>query len=152
MDRISNIGKWTLFMLESIVFIFIPSDICLPYSTRFLIDPVVLDFDKLSVEERAEVKFHVIINGLVSLYICMGVLFGCFGKFAPGDVFKQDAILFKIKNTREKSTCCICLEQYTIDSDIVILPCKHGFHEQCVDIWRNKSKETPTCPVCRHYI
>jgi hypothetical protein len=42
--------------------------------------------------------------------------------------------------------CTICIDEMKKGEDVVILPCKHWFHEQCVVMWL---KEHNTCPICR---
>ena len=42
-------------------------------------------------------------------------------------------------------TCSICIE--TIDSDIIVNICGHGFHSECLKRWKHK-----TCPNCRRNI
>ncbi|KAI9193730.1 uncharacterized protein BJ171DRAFT_524360 [Polychytrium aggregatum] len=47
----------------------------------------------------------------------------------------------------QKATCSICLEHYERGEKLRILPCKHEFHQYCIDKWlleRNK-----TCPICK---
>ena len=49
---------------------------------------------------------------------------------------------------KTENFCLICLNQYSDDDNIVILPCdaRHNFHEACIKEWlRNKNK----CPICR---
>lgn len=43
------------------------------------------------------------------------------------------------------SACPICLERFTLDNPAIIVPCKHGFHLQCLEAWRQRSAD---CPVC----
>jgi len=43
-------------------------------------------------------------------------------------------------------TCPICLGEYEVGEKGNVLPCKHGFHEQCIQEWTTKN---PTCPICR---
>lgn len=47
------------------------------------------------------------------------------------------------------SSCPICIESYNEDDDVVILPCKHCFHKDCLFQWL---KEHSECPSCRHSI
>ena len=42
--------------------------------------------------------------------------------------------------------CSICKEDYTLDIDLTVLPCKHEFHPACVNQWLAINK---TCPLCR---
>jgi hypothetical protein len=45
--------------------------------------------------------------------------------------------------------CTICLTEVSRGEDVVILPCKHWFHDECGVMWL---KQHNTCPVCRHPI
>lgn len=49
------------------------------------------------------------------------------------------------------SECPICLEQLQANSDIVQLPCRHGFHLECIEQWlmRCPARQFPRCPTCR---
>lgn len=42
--------------------------------------------------------------------------------------------------------CSICLNEMKIDDKLIILPCKHYYHKECIAEWFKKSK---TCPECR---
>ena len=42
--------------------------------------------------------------------------------------------------------CHICLEKYNLDNYIVIMPCNHFYHEQCLKEWLKKHN---TCPICK---
>jgi len=46
-----------------------------------------------------------------------------------------------------EDTCSICLEQFEKGSDVYVLPCKHGFHKDCLEPWLKMHSE---CPSCRH--
>lgn len=52
--------------------------------------------------------------------------------------------LLTLEKTMELKGCAICQDDHT-DSGI-ILPCKHAFHEKCIDPWFS---EANTCPCCR---
>ena len=45
-------------------------------------------------------------------------------------------------------SCAICLEGFASAHDVVPLPCRHCFHENCVDELR-ASPAPNLCPVCR---
>jgi len=53
---------------------------------------------------------------------------------------------FKELNEGLIKECIICLNQIKIDDTIVILPCKHYYHKECINKWFQKSK---SCPICR---
>ncbi|EAY10654.1 hypothetical protein TVAG_157310 [Trichomonas vaginalis G3] len=46
-----------------------------------------------------------------------------------------------------ENVCSICLEEFNENDEVVILPCKHGFHEPCLQPWLKMHSE---CPSCRH--
>ncbi|XP_067896976.1 E3 ubiquitin-protein ligase DZIP3-like isoform X2 [Heterodontus francisci] len=50
--------------------------------------------------------------------------------------------------TEEQDPCVICHEELTIES-MLILPCAHKFHSQCIGPWL---KEQRTCPTCRLHV
>ncbi|CAD2221784.1 hypothetical protein AGDE_13756 [Angomonas deanei] len=43
------------------------------------------------------------------------------------------------------SSCPICLERFTLGNPAIIVSCRHGFHLQCLESWRQRSAK---CPVC----
>ena len=42
--------------------------------------------------------------------------------------------------------CSICIDEYHDTDNIIILPCKHHYHEQCCKEWLKINK---SCPICR---
>ncbi|KAJ2601621.1 hypothetical protein H4R99_002948 [Coemansia sp. RSA 1722] len=53
--------------------------------------------------------------------------------------------------TEEKS-CAICLCGYVSGESVRVLPCKHGFHQKCIDTWLLSKHMTVHCPVCKSSI
>eukprot|EP00466_Bigelowiella_natans_P011136 jgi/Bigna1/71988/fgenesh1_pg.18_\ len=48
------------------------------------------------------------------------------------------------------SSCVICLEEFKLGTSIKVLPCKHGFHSECIVPWlRDRSDK---CPICKQTI
>ena len=43
--------------------------------------------------------------------------------------------------------CTICITEVELNEEVLLLPCKHWFHEECVVMWL---KQHNTCPVCRN--
>jgi hypothetical protein len=43
-------------------------------------------------------------------------------------------------------TCTICHKEYTKSCTLMVLPCRHAYHFNCISRWFNKHN---TCPVCR---
>ena len=44
--------------------------------------------------------------------------------------------------------CPICLEPYKENEELIILTCKHGYHESCLYSWV-KIREVTVCPLCK---
>ncbi len=55
---------------------------------------------------------------------------------------------FDLKTAKgSKKECIICYYDYDWKYDyIVLLPCRHFYHEGCIEEWHKKSNK---CPVCR---
>lgn len=45
-----------------------------------------------------------------------------------------------------KGECTICIDEVVVEDEVVVLPCKHWFHEECASLWL---KQHNSCPVCR---
>jgi hypothetical protein len=45
-----------------------------------------------------------------------------------------------------KAECTICIDEIKKGDEVLVLPCKHWYHGQCVTLWL---KEHNTCPICR---
>ena len=45
----------------------------------------------------------------------------------------------------ENKNCDICQKKYTLNQDLIILPCSHFFHKSCIFKWFEKNS---TCPIC----
>ncbi|ORX74692.1 hypothetical protein DL89DRAFT_208613, partial [Linderina pennispora] len=45
-----------------------------------------------------------------------------------------------------KEDCSICQDEYKQGEEVVELPCKHLFHDECIKHWLNVNG---TCPICR---
>lgn len=50
-------------------------------------------------------------------------------------------------DTDKSENCSICQEKYDSESDIIILPCKHYFHKECITEWLKNYHHK--CPLCR---
>jgi hypothetical protein len=57
------------------------------------------------------------------------------------DKFHKDKV-----NKGEEEKCSVCLSEFEDKEEIKILPCKHLYHPECIDIWLKKNS---TCPVCK---
>lgn len=45
--------------------------------------------------------------------------------------------------------CSICLENFKNEEQLRVLPCRHYFHNECVDEWFLNKLEMASCPMCR---
>lgn len=43
-------------------------------------------------------------------------------------------------------TCSVCFDDFAEGKDVIILPCRHGFHRECIEPWLQMHSE---CPCCR---
>lgn len=60
--------------------------------------------------------------------------------FAPGTT-KYD----EVDIAEDDAQCAICLSEYQAVEQLRVFPCKHHFHQLCVDQWLRISA---TCPLC----
>ena len=44
------------------------------------------------------------------------------------------------------SDCSVCLEDFVVGDELMILPCHHNFHSTCAKEWL---KSNHSCPLCR---
>lgn len=47
-------------------------------------------------------------------------------------------------------TCAICLEDFLPGESLIILPCKHSFHSNCITPWL--TERSSTCPLCKRVL
>ena len=52
----------------------------------------------------------------------------------------------KILGPEGKAACPVCMEDVVLGEEVLELPCKHWFHEECAKSWL---QEHNTCPICR---
>ncbi|KAI8324239.1 hypothetical protein GQ54DRAFT_309339 [Martensiomyces pterosporus] len=45
--------------------------------------------------------------------------------------------------------CAICLDPYLPNESLRLLPCRHAFHQHCIDSWLTSEGITVHCPVCK---
>jgi E3 ubiquitin-protein ligase RNF115/126 len=45
-----------------------------------------------------------------------------------------------------KAECTICIDELKKGEEVLVLPCKHWYHGECVTLWL---REHNTCPMCR---
>lgn len=47
------------------------------------------------------------------------------------------------------NTCAICLDNMNENEEVIVLPCRHGYHRNCIETWLNAHN---VCPTCRQSI
>ncbi|KAG2224793.1 hypothetical protein INT45_005317 [Circinella minor] len=46
--------------------------------------------------------------------------------------------------------CHVCLEKFELLENVRVLPCQHGFHQECIDKWLMEAQNR--CPLCRNAV
>ena len=74
-----------------------------------------------------------------------------FKKMKKSEFIKKELPKYKkVKLEDIDDSCCICLENYTVNTYKRELHCKHHFHKKCIDKWLTKcDDEMIHCPMCR---
>ncbi|KAL8130072.1 hypothetical protein V2J09_019227 [Rumex salicifolius] len=54
-----------------------------------------------------------------------------------------------IDSKEDSKRCAICLDDFEIGTEVMVTPCNHMFHEDCILPWL---KSKGQCPVCRFMI
>jgi hypothetical protein len=109
-----------------------------------MIDPNMLVIAELNNRERSYLTSHIIRNGLASLYLLFGFVFGWLGQFGPEEVFNYDDMVSNIINKRLRR------KSKKLSNRIEELKSKlinQGFHEDCIIEWINEYNE---CPICKN--
>ncbi|TNV71816.1 hypothetical protein FGO68_gene17610 [Halteria grandinella] len=55
----------------------------------------------------------------------------------------------KGKKKQTADPCAICFEEFGLDEQVRITPCKHKFHSECIMEWIKWKLPKPDCPNCR---
>ncbi|KAH8556265.1 hypothetical protein BGW37DRAFT_471736 [Umbelopsis sp. PMI_123] len=51
------------------------------------------------------------------------------------------------QDTVDNQDCSVCKEEFSVSEDVLILPCEHFFHRDCIKQWLLVNG---TCPICRY--
>ncbi|CAJ1428246.1 unnamed protein product [Effrenium voratum] len=56
----------------------------------------------------------------------------------------------EVGRKRSSEECCLCLEAYKEEDMLRKLPCRHYFHQACIDKWFSANRFIPrSCPLCK---
>ena len=53
----------------------------------------------------------------------------------------------KLFDNQSNNECCICLQEFISNEEIVELPCNHIYHKQCIEEWLKVNRNCPSCRI-----
>ncbi len=68
------------------------------------------------------------------------------------DYLKKINTNINIIKKENLNDCAICLDDYKLDDNILILNCNHNFHEKCIENLIPNQNQDNLCPLCRKTI
>ncbi|XP_058988294.1 E3 ubiquitin-protein ligase Godzilla-like [Musca domestica] len=69
----------------------------------------------------------------------------------PKRMLKKLPIIKFTKNSNiAYDTCVICIETFAEGDKLRVLPCKHPYHSNCIDVWLTENKRE--CPICKRKV
>jgi hypothetical protein len=67
---------------------------------------------------------------------------------ASAETIKNLKIITTMKEHVDKhKECAVCKVEYTEGEEVILLPCDHLFHSECIKTWLQMHN---TCPICRY--
>eukprot|EP00833_Pecoramyces_ruminatium_P005027 jgi/Orpsp1_1/1179059/evm.model.c7180000067774.1 len=60
--------------------------------------------------------------------------------------------IFSMKKMKENDpeTCAVCIDDFKDGDKLRVLPCRHEYHVECIDLWLTTRKKF--CPICKRNI
>lgn len=118
-------------------------------------DPYGPNNDTYVDDETEHIFGYLMISAM--LLWCFAITFN-FTKSICKDCIRDHRIHKKMRVRTIKSEnvkrllnqCSICLEDFDMGDQFILLKCKHGYHEHCIRQWF--SERNTTCPLCRENI
>ncbi|KAF0687000.1 Aste57867_21220 [Aphanomyces stellatus] len=59
----------------------------------------------------------------------------------------QNLLVTPCSDAAVGETCSICLDEFTANHVVTVLPCPHIYHRDCIDMWFEKGGNC--CPICK---
>jgi hypothetical protein len=56
----------------------------------------------------------------------------------------------KKKKENDPETCAVCIDDFVDGDKLRVLPCRHEYHVECIDLWLTTRKKF--CPICKRNI
>ena len=106
------------------------------------------------------IESNIVFFGIFILCILAAFCSGGCGRWWDAELnvsLIDDEVIIDIKKNIKKyehinkditELCVICLEEYSIEDNILILDCNHYYHSECLINWFKKNP-LYTCPLCR---
>jgi len=85
----------------------------------------------------------------MTIHSCRGIYKSCYRDYKVNRMLRTKTIKTEHMKTL-LNLCSICLEPFILRDKVIILKCKHGYHEDCIRKWF--SENNVTCPLCRENI
>jgi len=96
-------------------------------------------------QERTFKRFFLESLSSLTIYALHGL-----SKKIKEELEKDEIIFYKNLSSIDKlqnKSCPICFDDYTNISRIYKTPCKHYFHDSCMEKWLQQHRN---CPICRN--
>jgi len=115
------------------------SDTMMDYLAQFSdLDVELADTDRTIIVMNDIVQYVLMIMGIIILLMSISKRFYRCYKNRPR--FSRKRYKFS-----DPEHCTICIEDIEKDQYFKELPCKHKFHDKCIDEWLTKKKACPNC-------
>ena len=85
----------------------------------------------------------------MTIHSCRGIYKLCYRDYKVNKILRTKTIKTEHMKTL-LNICSICLEPFILQDKVIILKCKHGYHEDCIKHWFENGNRT--CPMCRENI
>jgi len=118
-------------------------------NTDRLLNKLQLSFPSLSLEDLSKYIMNIrqLNNGKISGLSVETI------KMMVSEMLAQEGKIGGLEMEHKDTDCTICYEMMTESNSRFLDPCKHRFHDKCINDWMGSSLGAGnTCPICRDYI